>query len=805
VTPPQQFTSVGDQLLFSAFDGEGWELWKSGPAGTLRVKDIHPGSTFSPYGQAYPNSSFPTSLVNLKGTLYFAATGADGRELWKSNGTEAGTILVKDIFPGFSPYQSPYFPYNYPAYDSSPTDIVNRGGTLFFSAFTLETGRGLWKSDGTAAGTAAVKGAAEGLSIPATADFTVAGSTVYFQGKGADGYELWKTDGTASGTVQVKDIRVGPGGSYVEQLTNVAGKLYFVARDGNAGGKELWQSDGTDAGTYLVKDIRSGLDASNYPNGSNPANLVGLNGVLFFTADDGVHGRELWRTNGNGDAVLIEDLVAGPGSSLPQNLFPRANALFFSATTATGRELWRAGSAAPVLTMVWRAGSAAPVLTMPAPIFTHTEDGVGKILAATAQLSDADTAILVGGRVKISVVGHPSAGDLLTIASNNVISTAGNVIYHKVNFLNIAIGTFLGGSNGKPLVIELNQNATVDEVEALIRAIHYRTTSQNPSTLRRTIRFEVTDGEGTAAPFKEVKVDVVRRNDAPVLNTALNPTLNAILEDATNPSGTLVKNFAAAGITDADGDPKGIAITTAGGILKGHWQFSLDNGANWQELGSPGESAARLLRADAVTRVRFIPNPNFHGEVQLFYRAWDGTLGTNGDVMSTAGQLGGTKAFSNAVEVATLTVNPVNDAPVLTLGGSIGYQHNTAAITLAPNATLTDADKTDFAGGQLTVRIGAGASGANRLEIGSGFMVDGLNVRFGDTVIGTLNENGGVGLTKLVVTFNASASQQIVQLLVRSITFRTIGGAAGQRKILFSVTDGDGGSSGELTKTVNVT
>src|SRR5439155_5431040 len=74
--------------------------------------------------------------------FFFVASEANGRELWKSDGTAAGTVLVKDINPGPG--------------DSSPDGLTNVNGTLFFAAFDPTTGRELWKSDGTAAGTVLV-------------------------------------------------------------------------------------------------------------------------------------------------------------------------------------------------------------------------------------------------------------------------------------------------------------------------------------------------------------------------------------------------------------------------------------------------------------------------------------------------------------------------------------------------------------------------------------------------------------------------------------------------------------------------
>jgi ELWxxDGT repeat protein len=267
---PFNLTNVNGTLFFKADDGtHGRELWKSDgtTAGTVLVKDINPGGA----------DSYPSDLTNVNGTLFFTADDSThGRELWKSDGTTAGTVLVKAIRPGVS---------------SSPSDLTNVNGTLFFTADDGTHGRELWKSDGTTAGTVLVSSLAMSPS-----DLTNVNGTLFFMADdGTHGSELWKSDGTAAGTVLVKDIRPGGDSSYRSDLTNVNGTLFFAAYDSTPG-SELWMSDGTAASTTLVADINPGGASS------DPSDLANVNGALFFSADDGTHGRELW--------TLVEDLPA---------------------------------------------------------------------------------------------------------------------------------------------------------------------------------------------------------------------------------------------------------------------------------------------------------------------------------------------------------------------------------------------------------------------------------------------------------------------------------------------------------------
>src|SRR5215813_5620846 len=92
-----------------------------------------------------PAGSDPANLTNVGGTLFFTAiTPETGRELWKSDGTAEGTVLVRDIFPGVE--------------SSAPANLTNVGGTLFFTIVSAPgVGTELWKSDGTAEGTVLVR------------------------------------------------------------------------------------------------------------------------------------------------------------------------------------------------------------------------------------------------------------------------------------------------------------------------------------------------------------------------------------------------------------------------------------------------------------------------------------------------------------------------------------------------------------------------------------------------------------------------------------------------------------------------
>ena len=156
------------------------------------MADVEPG----------PQGSYPSELVDVNGQLFYvAAELTNGEEVWTSNGTAAGTFLLKDINPGLGSGFG----------IGTPTALTNLGGVLLFRAFEPSTQNELWRSDGTPAGTVLVKDIYPGSAGSGPRDLRVVNGVVYFvAGDPAAGTELWKTDGTGTGTVRVADVAAGP-------------------------------------------------------------------------------------------------------------------------------------------------------------------------------------------------------------------------------------------------------------------------------------------------------------------------------------------------------------------------------------------------------------------------------------------------------------------------------------------------------------------------------------------------------------------------------------------------------------------
>lgn len=364
---PANLTVSGNLLYFTANDGVfGKELWKSDGTfqGTVMVKNIDPGIN---------TPSHPNSLFDYNGTLFFGATnGNQGLELWKSDGTENGTIMVRDINEGNQ--------------DSMPGNFSIHNNYLYFSATTGQQGRELFRTAGDELSTVLVSDIYPGssgsganssnpsavISLGNNPYFTAAngptrtlmtisgnqstaaivsignnvewltksGNSLFYRAfNSISGTELYVSNGVIGGASLVKDIRSGNANSSPSGFVDANGTLFFRA-DNGINGVELWKSDGTEEGTMMVKDIMPGATGSASSNSS-----LGkmIQNKLFFRANDGVHGNELWVSDGTENGTyMVMDLNPGSGFSEPWDFIEFNNSVYFTATTSTtGRELYK--------------------------------------------------------------------------------------------------------------------------------------------------------------------------------------------------------------------------------------------------------------------------------------------------------------------------------------------------------------------------------------------------------------------------------------------------------------------------------
>jgi ELWxxDGT repeat protein len=414
--------SAGEHFMRISMDADGFSLnwikfaYAGAPGGMAwpyyMVRDINPGE-----GDSQDYMIPRVDRISLGAYTYFAAfDNAHGQELWRTDGTEAGTTLVKDINPGEG--------------SGSPYGFALMGGAIYFTAFDSVHGFELWKSDGTTAGTILLKDTrtvGEGpRSWAYPENLFVVGQTLYFTtDDGVHGSELWKSDGTTAGTGMVIDLWPGKDhyGVYPTDFVELNGVLYFNATDGVHTWQQ-WKTDGTAAGTVMVKEFAGTANAAHKVNnqlffgvqtegqgttlwksngteaGTVPVKLLDpqwtsvvkfvadLGSVTLFTVDTSAYGQELWRSDGTEAGTYVLDVYAGESSSWPTYLATVGNSILFTAYEPTiGTELWKTNGTTAGTVLV---KDVNPVVTEEGPIGSFPDAGMSADGVAYFYAYDSD-------------------------------------------------------------------------------------------------------------------------------------------------------------------------------------------------------------------------------------------------------------------------------------------------------------------------------------------------------------------------------------------------------------------------------
>ena len=313
---PREYLAYQDRLLFTIVGSDpdqGLWSWDDETEEATRLGDY--GEELTPWnGEIWYRGHHPT----------FSS------QMFRTDGTPGGTGLAFVVNGG-----------SY--YGSEPRSMHPAGWVMYFSALGQDgeephvtNGSSEWAFDLWP----------HGSSFPRFYRSAPESTTVWFQARSAgEGIELWRIEGAFYPHL-VKDIWPGPNSSYPYVVHLWADDRALVVASDFDHGQELWVSDGTDEGTVLLRDLNPGRP-SGISGGSGIA--AGPDGIVYFAGDDGIHGLELWRTDGTPEGTrLVADLLPGPeGSSLYVFGFVDGHLLFLARDDAHGAELWISDGTGP--------------------------------------------------------------------------------------------------------------------------------------------------------------------------------------------------------------------------------------------------------------------------------------------------------------------------------------------------------------------------------------------------------------------------------------------------------------------------
>jgi uncharacterized delta-60 repeat protein len=466
-----------------------------------------------------------------------------------------------------------------------------------------------------------------------------------------------------------------------------------------------------------------------------------------------------------------------------------------------------------IATVSLYVGNQAPTVTLPSTNPTYFENAPGIFIDPNATVADLDSPNFDLGKLTVHLSNGGTPDDRLIIQSSttNTIQVNNTSILSNGSF----IATFSGGIGAQDLVINFNSKASPSAVQAVLRSISYANISENPSTTPRNVSFVLTDGDGgSTTVFKTINLTAV--NDAPTISLP-----------GTNPNYT-------------ENDPA--IFIDSGAIVLDPDSQDLDSGKLTVRLSNGATGDDRLIIQNNTTNKIQVNNNTSILYDTSFIATFSGGIGTQDLVISFTSKASPTaiQALIRSISYANVSENPsttprtvsfvltdgdggtsatvsktinvtaVNDAPTISLPGTNPtYTENDSAIFIDSGATVLDADSQDLDSGKLTVNFSNGGTADDRLIIQNNttnlIAVNDTSILYDTSFIATFS--GGIGTQDLVISFTSKASPTAVQALIRSISYTNVSEnpSTTPRTVSFVLTDGDGGTSATVSKTINVT
>ena len=492
---------------------------------------------------------------------------------------------------------------------------------------------------------------------------------------------------------------------------------------------------------------------------------------------------------------------------------------FFSPTTSfTPNGAFQVRTNAITIDNVQVFANQGPTVVINPAALTYNTGAPPLPIDSAALIIDNETPRFDGGQLIIAITGNGTVQDRLQIRNEGNLPNQISVVGNRVLFGGLEIGTFVGGSANAPLIITLNMNASPQLTQQLLRNITFNSTSA--SLLPRTITVTLSDGEGgTSSPASRVINVLPGANIAPVIT--LSPSSLTV-----QPGAAAIPIDGATVLTDPDSTnfASGVLTVKISANASSYDRIEIKNQGNASgQIGFSGSTIRYggviigTLSGGSTNRTINLNTAATPTAIQALLRnitfrttSSAATIGSRTVQFQITDGDGGTSAIaSRTVNVARKNASPVIKGTTTAPNYFLGMN----PVVIEPSASVTDSDSVNFAGGTFTVRITSNGTAFDKLSIrnqgsnvGQIAVSGGTNVLYGGILIGTVT--GGNGNTSpLVITLNVNATPAATRALMRSITFQTTANTTAtmkNRSITMQLTDGQGGVSNTLTKSVGV-
>ncbi len=469
----------------------------------------------------------------------------------------------------------------------------------------------------------------------------------------------------------------------------------------------------------------------------------------------------------------------------------------------------------------------APVLTIPAGTTAYFEGGY-QIITPSVSLTDPDSTDFDGGQLTVTIsAGGEATDDLYIFTTGNILASGSNLSYDFGSGL-VAIGTISGGNGvGDPLIVDFNANATATAIEDVIEQIFFRNPSDDPSTVSRTIDFQITDGDGGTSAVQSRTIAINAINDAPVI-TGID---GEVLSYSEGDGAVVMEQGGDALVTDPDSsdfDGGTLIVEVDFGLQAGEDVVAIRNqGAGAGQIGISGSNVTyggviigSFVGGTGVTplTVTFNASATPTGVSALVNNITYENTNTDNPIEGTRSVVfdvtdgdGGMSGTQNVL----INVTGVNDQAIADLDGAdgIGFDFATSfteglgAVNITDSdATVSDVDNIDFF--SIGINLFGNLDGAAET-----ITVAGISFAYGSSsvVVSTLGSTDfnidfdGSGFT---ITNDAGGNipQADLELLIRGITYENLDAnpTAGDRTIDIIPEDGDGLNGIGSTSTITV-